>query len=1013
MSTAILIPDEARAEMRRRTAEVIREITKPPPRLTLSQWADQNRVLSPEASAEPGPWRTDRAPYLREIQDTLSDPYVRKMVWVAASQVGKALALDTAIPTRDGWTTMGEIQVDDVVFDERGNPCRITLATPVQHGRRCFCVEFSDGAQIVADGAHRWYTEQPCRGRSGIFTTFEIGENLKSGERHNHAIPTAAPLSLPDAHLPIPPYTLGAWLGDGHSYSGTIYGHEDDLPFILREIGGEGVPHELGRDSASVLRATLMPSRGTKLRCRRGHTKREGRGGTWYCPECNRLRYRGRIGPLPPTMHSLLRESGLLGAKHIPREYQRASVSQRMALLQGLMDTDGTSSKAGLCSLTSVSRELAEDVFELLGGLGFKPTWAERRAKIRGRDCGPAYRLVFVAYRERPVFRLPRKRGRLRTITGGRVGESRRRRIVSVREVESVPVRCIMVDSPSHLYLAGRSFIPTHNTESVLNFVGYRIDQDPGPMLVVQPSLPSAQAWSKDRLAPMLRDCEALRGRVKDPRARDSGNTTLHKRYDGGHVTIVGANSAAGLASRPIRDVLLDEVDRYPPSAGSEGDPASLAIQRTRTFWNRTVFYVSSPGELLTSRIWPEWKASDQRRFYVPCPHCGHQQVLEWKNVKWDTDVVDGEKVHRFDTAAYVCEECGTFIEETHKRSMLARGEWLSESPDGRFPGFHISALYSPWVTWAELAELWIDCQDSTELLQTFVNLQLGEPWEERDTEFEPGDLARRAEAWPADVPAGVGVLIASADVQDDRLEVAIKGYGDREESWLVTHERLYGDPEEDDVWASLEHMLTRAYTHESGRELRVRAAMIDAGFLSKRVYRFVRGKESRGVYAIMGSDSRLKEKLSRSKRMNRDRVKLWTVDTHEFKTIVFRRLRATAASEAPGGAGYMHFCQPTKTGADASYFEQFGGEVEKLERKGRRFRRVFKQIGRNEAIDLEVYALAGLYSLGDVFLKSLKDKADALAVPLEDQPKPEKSTQPQPAVRRRPPRRWVDGWKS
>ena len=514
-------------------------------------------------------------------------------------------------------------------------------------------------------------------------------------------------------------------------------------------------------------------------------------------------------------------------------------------------------------------------------------------------------------------------------------------------------------------------------TEVVMNYVGQSVDQNPGPMLVVQPSLDMAETWSKDRLAPMIRDTPQLRGKIADARARDSGNTILHKTFRSGHLSIVGANSPSGLASRPIRDALFDEIDRYPSSVGTEGDPISLGEQRTRNFWNRKVFYVSSPGDLETSRIWPEWLASDRRKYFVPCPHCSERRVLIWKNVKWESDAIDGDHVHRPETACYVCENCGAIIEEINKRRMLELGEWCATNPDGRFPGFHLSALYSPWVTWAELAALWLEKKRSTEELKTFINLQLGEPWEERDQAFEPTDLASRAEKYPEEIPHGVGVLTAFVDVQADRLELSIRGWGEREESWLIGHHRIYGDPEQDELWSELEHHLARAYNHESGAKLRIGVAMIDSGYLPHRVHRFVRGRELRGVYSAKGSDSRLRETLSRATRKNRDQVKPWTVDSHHFKAILFRRLRLTAGSAEPGGAGYMHFCAPTRTGADAEYFAQFAAEQLRLVRQGRRFRKVFKQVrARNESIDLEAGNIAALYTMGDGVVKRLGEMA-------------------------------------
>ena len=205
------------------------------------------------------------------------------------------------------------------------------------------------------------------------------------------------------------------------------------------------------------------------------------------------------------------------------------------------------------------------------------------------------------------------------------------------------------------------------------NVVGYFVSQDPSPTLLLQPTLEMAATFSKDRLAPMLRDTPSLRGLVKDARARDSGNTQLHKQFPGGHITMTGANSPANLASRPIRVVLCDEVDRYPESAGTEGDPVALARKRSATFWNRKIVLTSTPTIKGLSRIEQAYLASDQRRYWVPCPDCGEHQVLSWANVRWDEDQPE--------TAHYVCEHCGSCIDEQHKPPMLQRGEWRASAP--------------------------------------------------------------------------------------------------------------------------------------------------------------------------------------------------------------------------------------------------------------------------------------------------------------------------------------------
>ena len=231
-------------------------------------------------------------------------------------------------------------------------------------------------------------------------------------------------------------------------------------------------------------------------------------------------------------------------------------------------------------------------------------------------------------------------------------------------------------------------------TEFILNVIGYHIDRDAAPILCIQPTLSMAQSFSKDRLAPMLRDTPALQGKVRDPRSRDSGNTTLHKVYPGGHITIAGANSAAGLASRPVRIVLCDEVDRYPSSAGSEGDPIRLAAKRATTFWNAKLVTVSTPTIKNASRIEAEWLDSDQREYYVKCPHCESSQTLKWKNVHWEEG--------KAQTACYVCQDCGVAWTDADRFKAIKAGEWIATQPDSGIAGLRLSGLYSPWVPLAD-----------------------------------------------------------------------------------------------------------------------------------------------------------------------------------------------------------------------------------------------------------------------------------------------------------------------
>ncbi len=401
--------------------------------------------------------------------------------------MGKALALDTPIPTPDGWKTMGALRVGDQVFDEQGRPCTVTFATPVQYRRSCFEVLFSDGHRIVADAEHRWRVrtrQQRKEGRDGgvVVTTAEMVGALRTKDgRPNFSIPLCQPLRFPEAELPLAPYVLGVWLGDGHSNHAAVTVGD---PEVISEVVAAGCPvttrsvrdrtptFGLGngyQGAGAVRKLTFAQVQTIKAQRVYGRTMAAiatdfgvSPGTVWHIEH-------GRPWAHPeaaPSVHVVLRELGVLGNKHIPRRYLESSPDQRLALLQGLMDTDGSIDKLGHAEFTSTCRPLAEGALELAIGLGHKPTWTEDKAQLNGRYIGPRFRVRFKPL-ELPLFRIPRKATRQRVIAARPA--CRERRVVAINAVDSVPVRCIEVDSPDHLYLAGRGCIPTHNTSFVLN----------------------------------------------------------------------------------------------------------------------------------------------------------------------------------------------------------------------------------------------------------------------------------------------------------------------------------------------------------------------------------------------------------------------------------------------------------------------------------------------------------------------------------------------------------------
>jgi phage terminase large subunit GpA-like protein len=487
--------------------------------------------------------------------------------------------------------------------------------------------------------------------------------------------------------------------------------------------------------------------------------------------------------------------------------------------------------------------------------------------------------------------------------------------------------------------------------------VGYYIDQDPSVILVIYPTLELAEAFSKDRLAPMIRDTPCLRGKIADPRARDSGNTLLHKNFSGGRITIVGANSPAGLSARPIRIVLVDEASRCAKSAGTEGDPIALGFKRTRTFWNRKKIMCSTPTIRGLCRIETAFQATDQRRFFVPCPQCREYQILEWRHVTWPK----GKPAE----AVYKCPHCGHEITDQEKLVMLQSGEWrpTAEGPAGAV-GFHLWEAYSPWSTFGEIASDFVEAKrGGRETLQTWVNTSLGETWEEDQGERPDwASLQARAEPYHVlTVPAGGLFLTAGVDVQDDRLAVVIVAWGRGEESWRVYWGEIYGDPSQPGVWTQLDDLLTRGYEHESGALLHIVGAAVDSGHHTQSVYAYVRKRGDR-VMAVKGIGQVGRPIVTRPSKQDvnykgsiiKDGVLLWPVGTDAAKRQIYHRLKITER-----GPGCWHF----PIGLPEEYYEQLTAEkLVTRYRHGVPFGEWIQLRARNEALDAEVYAYgAGL----------------------------------------------------
>lgn len=484
-------------------------------------------------------------------------------------------------------------------------------------------------------------------------------------------------------------------------------------------------------------------------------------------------------------------------------------------------------------------------------------------------------------------------------------------------------------------------------TEILNNIVGYIIDQSPAPVLLLQPTLEMAHAWSKDRLAPMLRDTPCLTDTVKDPKSRNSGNRILHKTFPGGHITMAGANSPASLASRPIRDVLCDEVDRYPASAGSEGDPVNLARKRSTTYPNRKLLLTSTPTTRGASRIEMAYDDSSQGKYFVPCPHCNQFQVLQWANVQWEKEK----------KAYYVCDIHGCIIEEKDKQEMVRAGEWrhANEAAAPGVVGFHINELYSSWRTWDDIRTDFLSAKKNTETLKTWVNTTLGETWEDEGITMDPHALYERREDY--ELPIEVKALTIGVDVQKDRLEYEIVGWGAGLESWGIRYGIIMGDPDHREVWESLTQVLEATYTNDDGIPLSISAGCIDSGgHHTQVVYDYCARRPIQRFYAIKGMAGEGRAIVNPRDIIgypHRRKVIIAGVDTAKATMI-------GSLNSLEVGDGYSHF--PIGQGYDEEYFYQLTAEklVTKFIR-GFPKREWIKMRARNEACDCRVYNYCAL----------------------------------------------------
>lgn len=516
-------------------------------------------------------------------------------------------------------------------------------------------------------------------------------------------------------------------------------------------------------------------------------------------------------------------------------------------------------------------------------------------------------------------------------------------------------------------------------SELELNIIGYIIDQDPGSILYIQPTVDDAKKFSRLRIAPMIRDSATLRSKVADIKSRDSGNTMLQKSFPGGMLTIVGSNSASGLASTPAKYVLGDERDRWALSAGTEGDPWALAEARTTTFYNSKMVDVSTPTDKGTSPIEKSFNEGTRERWCHQCPHCGEYSNIVFNDIKFDFETVGSgrKKDYIIHSIAWSCPECGCISTESEMRRQPAK--WIAENPDAYAKGhrsFWLNAFSSPWQGWSKVVYAFLVARKDPQRLKVVYNTMLGELWEDRgDLEDEDAMLGRREDyghcddGTPVELPDGVLALTCGVDTQDDRLEYEVLGHGHYGETWGIKRGIIMGDPAYDEPWTRLDDVIERVYRFRDGTGLTIARTFVDSGgHKTQNVYMQCRARTYKRVFAIKGVGG---DGVPYTKPPSKVKIIvngqtvgltwLYALGVDAGKAEIFSALKVQEA-----GPKFCHFPKGEGRGYDTAFFT--GLLSEKLVLKSERGRTRWAWVKlpgheRNEALDCRNYALAAFRS--------------------------------------------------
>lgn len=498
-------------------------------------------------------------------------------------------------------------------------------------------------------------------------------------------------------------------------------------------------------------------------------------------------------------------------------------------------------------------------------------------------------------------------------------------------------------------------------SEIELNMMGRAMDLEPGPILYVQPTKEVAEDYSKRRIAPMINACPTLREKVYKAKGRDSNNTITMKTFPGGSLAIIGANSPSDLASKPVRYIFLDEIDRFPASAGTEGDPIELAERRTETYrHNRKIVKCSTPTIKGKSKIERAYMQGTQEEWRTECPHCKNYSFIHFDDIRFDKEEYkDDENRTQYNVAncRWRCPVCRKETPEVEVKRCPAK--WFTKNEKALRNGirsFRLNAFMSPWSDWGDIALSFLKAKDDPELLKVFHNTMLGESWELRERSGAPEKLLQRREHYNAEIPSGVLVLTMGIDTQDNRLEYEVVGWDRDEQSWGISRGVIPGRADSPGVWEEIDNLLEKEWTMPNGLTMRILASFIDSGgHFTDAVYKECAKRANRRLWAIKGKGGD-EPYVKPMKNGNLPKNAIgFIVGVDAGKEAI---LYSTGIEEP--GPKYMHFPLGIERGYDLEYFRGLISERQIIHRKkGQNVIEWEKTYERNEPLDCRNYARA------------------------------------------------------